>query len=524
MSPYKYCPLPPSHIRLLELHPSADPVAPLKASVLTVALLSLSAPLITERGDRDELTRPKPPAPAATAPFEALSYAWGDPATPSTLHITDGTAVPITASLSSLLARIRRPDAPRTVWADAVCINQRDPAEKAVQVGMMDVIYSAAERVLADLGEDDGGCGMMALRVMGRYWRVGLEQGVDRNGFGRTLTTPETLRMLGIEDEVGLGDSTPTRGVAATADPVEGAEEEQRGAAGRLDFTDDERLAVLKFFERPWFRRIWIMQEFVLAREVVMFYGRHKINWRHLFASCFVYEGIPMITQAVLGGDLNQMAGMMNYFSMAWIRRLRTLEQTESGRQFVDYLAALSDGRMMRYYRKPSLAQLLHYLRMSHATLRRDRYFALLKISSDVDVEEHPELRPDYTAPDHEIVRRFAKVLIQKDGAAEALMRAGLWRQMEPKLPSWAEDATQDNSTFLELTMADSTHKAAGDTEFIAWTDPNSPNTITVKGFRADTIQEPATSWQDVVSNERERLWAAAEYLHPVRIPKMPPP
>lgn len=529
MGLYRYRPLPASHIRLLELHPSADATAPLRASVLTLPLLSSPTPPTTRGPDRGEPSSGEPAEPvgAATAVrFEALSYAWGDAATPRTLHVADGAAaVPITASLASALARTRRPDAPRALWVDAVCINQRDPAEKAAQVGLMDLIYSAAERVIVDLGEDGdggdggggGGAGMVAVRAMERYWRAGLEKGADGSGFGRTLTPAETARVLGMEDEAGLGGFAPPPPgapvAAAAADPVEGGEGGWRGAVGTPDLTADEQLAVLRFFERPWFRRIWVVQEFVLAREVVMLCERNEINWRHLFASCVVYEGIPMIVQAVCDGDLNRMAGMMSYLCMGWIRHLKALQQTESGRLFLDHLSSLSEGRMMRYYGRPSLAQLLHYLRLSQATLRRDRYFALLKISSDVDVKEHPELRPDYTAPDHEIVRRFARVLIQKEGAADGFMRAGLWRQMEPELPSWAEDATLDNSTLMELTLADCTHKAAGETEFIALTDPDSPNIITVKGYRADTIQELATSWQDVVAGGRQGFLATLEYL-----------
>ncbi|GAB1316469.1 hypothetical protein MFIFM68171_06679 [Madurella fahalii] len=515
MAPYQYRPLPASHIRLLELHPSTDPTAALTASVLTVPLHP-PLPTTTDaaaQGDDDYRD--------ATARFEALSYAWGDPATPAALHLADGTAIPITASLSSLLARIRRPDAPRVLWVDAVCINQGDPAEKAVQVGMMDVIYRAAERVIADLGEDEdedeGGEGdregreaygmARALRIMERYWRAGIRAGADKTGFGRALTPAETARALGLEDEVELGDA---------AGPREGGGEGQGdggGGAGALDFTDDERLAVLRFFDRPWFRRVWIVQEFVLARQVVMLCGRNEANWRHLMASCVKYEGIPVIVRDVLNGDLGRMAGMTNFICMAWIRCLRALQRTESGRQFVSHLSSLSNGRMMRYYGNPTLASLLHYFRLSHATLGRDRYFALLKISSDIDVEEHPELRPDYTAPDHEIVQRFARVLIRKEGAAEMFMRAGLWRQMKPELPSWAEDATQGNSALLDLTLEDTIHKAAGGTEFAAHIDSNLPNIITVKACRVDTVQELASSWQDVVDGGRQGLWATLEYL-----------
>ncbi|KAH9205650.1 heterokaryon incompatibility, partial [Leptodontidium sp. 2 PMI_412] len=38
------------------------------------------------------------------------------------------------------------------IWADAVCINQEDNQEKAVQVRMMTRIYESASHVVASLG------------------------------------------------------------------------------------------------------------------------------------------------------------------------------------------------------------------------------------------------------------------------------------------------------------------------------------------------------------------------------------
>jgi hypothetical protein len=44
----------------------------------------------------------------------------------------------------------------RLLWIDAVCINQNDTTEKSIQVTMMDIIYKRASRVLIYLGESDG--------------------------------------------------------------------------------------------------------------------------------------------------------------------------------------------------------------------------------------------------------------------------------------------------------------------------------------------------------------------------------
>ncbi|KAM5350261.1 hypothetical protein ACJ41O_006766 [Fusarium nematophilum] len=49
---------------------------------------------------------------------------------------------------------IRDPSAPKTIWVDAVCINQADTKEKSDQVQHMRSVYELADQVLAYLGEE----------------------------------------------------------------------------------------------------------------------------------------------------------------------------------------------------------------------------------------------------------------------------------------------------------------------------------------------------------------------------------
>lgn len=61
--------------------------------------------------------------------FEALSYVWGTADYEHTLHTPDG-IVKVSTNLERALRRIRLPDRIRRVWADAVCINQKDSVER----------------------------------------------------------------------------------------------------------------------------------------------------------------------------------------------------------------------------------------------------------------------------------------------------------------------------------------------------------------------------------------------------------
>lgn len=83
--------------------------------------------------------------------YTALSYVWGNAAERGSIFI-DSVFMDITASLESALRDIR--DASRVVriWADAVCINQNDNDEKAVQIGLFAKIYSTAQHTVIYLG------------------------------------------------------------------------------------------------------------------------------------------------------------------------------------------------------------------------------------------------------------------------------------------------------------------------------------------------------------------------------------
>lgn len=133
---YQYTPFADSQsIRILTLFAASSQDEPLRGSLSTEAI--------------------GPDKPSAD--FEAVSYVWGSRARTETLHCDDGCALPITRSIHDALRRLRRPDASRRLWADQVCINQRDVGERSQQVDLMNLIYRNATQVLVWLGPDDDG-------------------------------------------------------------------------------------------------------------------------------------------------------------------------------------------------------------------------------------------------------------------------------------------------------------------------------------------------------------------------------
>lgn len=81
--------------------------------------------------------------------YEALSYCWGDLGDTQIIHC-NGRSFPITSNLHEALVNLRRPDRKRTLWVDAICINQRDYADRNQQLRLMGQIYRKANKVSLD--------------------------------------------------------------------------------------------------------------------------------------------------------------------------------------------------------------------------------------------------------------------------------------------------------------------------------------------------------------------------------------
>ncbi|KAI5357273.1 putative heterokaryon incompatibility [Septoria linicola] len=131
----KYELLPAGCIRVLHLEPAAVLNSPLKGGLVAVST----------RGDASPI-------------YDALSYAWegafnNEPLPDHDIQLA-GTSVKIAGNLGHALRALRSTTETRTLWIDAICINQKDDAEKSVQVQGMSTVYSKAAQVMARLGED----------------------------------------------------------------------------------------------------------------------------------------------------------------------------------------------------------------------------------------------------------------------------------------------------------------------------------------------------------------------------------
>ncbi|PMD61064.1 HET-domain-containing protein, partial [Hyaloscypha bicolor E] len=152
--------------------------------------------------------------------FAALSYVWGDPKVTKDI-ILNNEIFPVTTNLAAALKHVkahwcnafpdRNPGLFR-IWADAICINQKDPEERSSQVNLMRDIYAKAELVLSWLGHriDEIDVALKALKTIAKETRE--------------LSSPE---------------ARPWK-------------------------------ATRNFFGLPYWQRVWIFQELVLGKRILL--------------------------------------------------------------------------------------------------------------------------------------------------------------------------------------------------------------------------------------------------------------
>ena len=90
----------------------------------------------------------------ASIPYEALSYVWGPPEITRNI-LLNGKLFSVRDNLWAALSQLRFADRERTLWIDALCINQEDVQEKNAQVSQMGVVYASSQSVLIWLGREE---------------------------------------------------------------------------------------------------------------------------------------------------------------------------------------------------------------------------------------------------------------------------------------------------------------------------------------------------------------------------------
>lgn len=203
--------------------------------------------------------------------FIALSYVWGDPSVTEEITL-DGIKTRITTNLASALkhvqkhwaeidafSRCSRDPSSFRIWADAVCINQQDDAEKSQQVALMKHIYTTADSVFAWLSSEDGYTSQ-ALELLGTVFEI-----VDA---WVRVSTGQPAEVEG-PDWADL-----THGIMLTVEYVPLAWGVLRSCLlldlGQTELfpPGDSWTALERLSNLPFWYRVWILQELALAKSL----------------------------------------------------------------------------------------------------------------------------------------------------------------------------------------------------------------------------------------------------------------
>jgi hypothetical protein len=144
-----------------------------------------------------------------------------------------------------------------TLWVDQVCIDQRNVPEKNAQVAKMGEIYRLASLVLIWLGPASEDSDWLIER-MHAVAVVADKEGVSRYFDRGKRTDEEFWDFMGkvIDFTAGPDEEDPLADFLAKA---------SKGLFG--DAGDKQRIASASraWMDRPWFTRVWVLQEYALA-------------------------------------------------------------------------------------------------------------------------------------------------------------------------------------------------------------------------------------------------------------------
>ncbi|KAK8029714.1 HET-domain-containing protein [Apiospora rasikravindrae] len=237
----------PDLIRVLDLLPSPIPTAQIRCRLRQV------------------------PLGGPKTKYEALSYVWGAPKGDQPI-ICDGQRLLVTLNCHNALVQLRRRFRCRTLWVDAICINQKDDEisiqERNQQVMRMGEIFHRATCVVIWLGPNASAATVIRdAKNRDRMSRLSCflyPYEPRRRLQWSTLMIPfAKLAMAYLAYLPGL----------LTVPCV----------ARSLGYSDSDMVwHKLQLLQDPWFSRVWTVQEVAFARSAIVRCGRLELPWHLL--------------------------------------------------------------------------------------------------------------------------------------------------------------------------------------------------------------------------------------------------
>ena len=356
--------------------------------------------------------------------YVAISYAWGDTSDTQTIQV-DGTNMTISSSLFGALKTLRKKSGAVTVWADALSINQDDGEERTRQIQLMKDIYAKAQSVAVWLGPESEASGL-AMRLLSHVAHRG--------------DSPAYIKEL----------------IASKA--------------RRREFE-----AVVRLFERDYWRRLWIVQEISNAKTVDVYCGTTRLPFN-------VYKTASKVF-------LRHKEDIATQFPPP---NLDSPPQslTRSRLPYVDILMRHGPGSLPELTPLPSpeetsLLKILRSCRSRHASVPHDKVYGILALLPD---EVRDNFKPDYCLSLRDICINVVDYLVTTTERLDVICDAIHFppHNSTSNLPTWAPDWSHIAQT--ESISANHNFRASGSTK-AKWSFKDLRSKLSVSAIFIDVIK-----------------------------------
>ncbi|KAF7527535.1 hypothetical protein G7054_g10431 [Neopestalotiopsis clavispora] len=336
-------------------------------------------------------------------PYRALSYTWGDTKNLVPIFL-DGQAVRVTENLAVALQHLAHSHPGAKFWIDAISIDQENEIEKSRQVSIMGNIFKRASEVIVWIGPNEQGSAeaMDVLRQIGEACQEVLR------------TKDQEASDRAIEQHAHIGDKNESTVLAAIG---------SKWFPGNVPAFNP--VYISHIFQRPWFRRVWVLQEARVNYNVTFHCGDEKISKTTLWA-----------------GGRAIIAMMNNAFSRAgfWVAD-DPLWRTLSGANFISR-------RTMDLARSDDTDFTLEELLLETSTNLgewsyeasdpRDRVYAIMGLACDLSTLG---LSSNYEKSCEDAYTAAAEKILRNSGTIDILY-AVTWPKKIAGMPSWVPDWT----------------------------------------------------------------------------------
>lgn len=340
--------------------------------------------------------------------YTAVSYCWGQAEHDHAIYVGP-TAVKVTETVEDVLREVLVNGA-AFVWIDQVCIDQGNTAERNNQVAMMSVIYSRAACVLTYLGKS-GEHTSLAIDFAEHYRLRMKDQGVAEDQIA-DVSTSESVSFVAPKKPDPPPDSEVLRQIA---------------------------LGLADLLSRPFFKRLWVVQEVVLAKNLVTVCGSRHFQWYVLRLACLLFTRRP------------ELAALLKSFVHI----------------NCDFATLRKASRLVREHRNlvnRDLWRILDECSGLATSEPRDKIYAVLGLAGRTSGLP----KPDYAKSIKAVFIEFARHFVQHGHGIDIIEAAiGSDHQREVDYPSWAPWFDAMDASKLKRTI--SGPNAAATTNPVIW-------------------------------------------------------